>query len=448
MNRLHWHLTDDEGWRLPSRAFHELADIGGTREPQRPPAAAIRRRARGPVRQLQRRRDRGRSWPTRQRLGIDGDARDRHARPRRPRFSPSVPGLRDPDEPADSYRSIQGYPEQRAEPGAASAPTRWWRRCCAEAAALFPGAPIHVGGDEVDERSWSASPAAQALAAARGAERHAAELQAHFLRRRAGHGRAALGRDMGGLGRGGRRRRRRSGGHAALRLALRGKTAELIGRGLRRRRDAGPGLLPRHGRGRRLGRRPAPPGPASSSPETAYRVRADGRACRTGRGGSSACRPASGPNTSTPSRGSTPSSFPRLAAVAEAAWTPRRGEGLAALRGPVAAGADAMKRVAIGGLHTECSSYSPLQQTAADFTRTEGAALVAMVRVDFAALGIAPVPLFHDRSVPGGPVAAATFAAQMDELLAGCGGAAARRRASADARRDVRAGRRGPGGRR
>ena len=77
-----------------------------------------------------------------------------------------------------------------------------------------------------------------------------------------------------------------------------------------------------------------------------------------------------------------------------------------------------MKRVAIGGLHTECSGYSPLEQVAGDFTRTEGAALTAMVPFDFAAHGIAPVPLFHDRSVPGGPVSAATFAAQTAEFMA------------------------------
>ncbi|SHJ23871.1 M81 family metallopeptidase [Wenxinia saemankumensis] len=76
-----------------------------------------------------------------------------------------------------------------------------------------------------------------------------------------------------------------------------------------------------------------------------------------------------------------------------------------------------MKRVAIGGLHTECSSYSPLEQQRGDFTRTEGDALVRMVPVDFAALGLAPLPLFHERSVPGGPVAAGCFAAQRGEFM-------------------------------
>ena len=77
-----------------------------------------------------------------------------------------------------------------------------------------------------------------------------------------------------------------------------------------------------------------------------------------------------------------------------------------------------MKRIAIGGLHTECSSYSPLQQTATDFTRTEGPALLEAVPFDFPAHGIDPIPLFRDSSVPGGPVSDATYAAQKEEFLA------------------------------
>lgn len=75
------------------------------------------------------------------------------------------------------------------------------------------------------------------------------------------------------------------------------------------------------------------------------------------------------------------------------------------------------QRVAIGGLHTECSTGAPLHQQVEDFIRTEGAALSAMAGVDFAAHGVVPVPLFHDRATPGGPVAPACYAAQCDEFL-------------------------------
>jgi microcystin degradation protein MlrC len=78
-------------------------------------------------------------------------------------------------------------------------------------------------------------------------------------------------------------------------------------------------------------------------------------------------------------------------------------------------------RIAVGGIHTECSTYSRLVQSEADFTLSEGPRLAA-------ALGLAPdrdveiVPLFHARSLPGGPVAADTYArfraAFLDRLAA------------------------------
>ncbi|MTH60492.1 M81 family metallopeptidase [Paracoccus litorisediminis] len=73
-------------------------------------------------------------------------------------------------------------------------------------------------------------------------------------------------------------------------------------------------------------------------------------------------------------------------------------------------------RVAIGGIHTECSTYSPLMQVAADFTRTEGQALLDMAGVGPDWHGVEAVPIFHDRSIPGGPVSPDLFAAQCDEF--------------------------------
>ncbi len=82
------------------------------------------------------------------------------------------------------------------------------------------------------------------------------------------------------------------------------------------------------------------------------------------------------------------------------------------------------RRVAIGGFHTECSSYNPLMQSREDFRRTEGADLIARTGFDFAAAGIEAVPLFHEASVPGGPVPRATYDAQCAELLAALAAAA------------------------
>ena len=41
------------------------------------------------------------------------------------------------------------------------------------------------------------------------------------------------------------------------------------------------------------------------------------------------------------------------------------------------------KRIAIGGISTECSTYSPLFQTAADFEKVQGSMLVDLVDFQF-----------------------------------------------------------------
>lgn len=72
-------------------------------------------------------------------------------------------------------------------------------------------------------------------------------------------------------------------------------------------------------------------------------------------------------------------------------------------------------RIAVGGLHTECATASPLMQQAGDFTRVEGAALIDMAGMNRP--DIDAVPIFHDRSLPGGPVDPALFAAQVGEFV-------------------------------
>ncbi len=75
-------------------------------------------------------------------------------------------------------------------------------------------------------------------------------------------------------------------------------------------------------------------------------------------------------------------------------------------------------RIAVGGIHTECSTYNPLLARATDFTILTGAAITASP--DFACLfewdwEIAPT--FHARTIPGGPVERATYEAFRAEFL-------------------------------
>ncbi|QDY70910.1 M81 family metallopeptidase [Qingshengfaniella alkalisoli] len=80
-----------------------------------------------------------------------------------------------------------------------------------------------------------------------------------------------------------------------------------------------------------------------------------------------------------------------------------------------------MKRIVFGGIHTECSTYNPLLQTEDDFAIRSGAGMAAEMELNVPE-GIEMVPLFHARSVPGGPVNAQTYAAFkarfLDELNA------------------------------
>jgi len=64
----------------------------------------------------------------------------------------------------------------------------------------------------------------------------------------------------------------------------------------------------------------------------------------------------------------------------------------------------ALKKIAIGGISTECSSYSPLYQKKDDFQSIQGQALLDLVDFPFSEFYIKPYPLFFNKSVPGGPI--------------------------------------------
>jgi microcystin degradation protein MlrC len=77
-------------------------------------------------------------------------------------------------------------------------------------------------------------------------------------------------------------------------------------------------------------------------------------------------------------------------------------------------------RIAVAGLHTECSTWNPVLMQTADFRVLRGAALLDHSEFhplrDFA---VDWVPLLHARALPGGPIARATYAAFKTEFLDG-----------------------------
>jgi len=75
------------------------------------------------------------------------------------------------------------------------------------------------------------------------------------------------------------------------------------------------------------------------------------------------------------------------------------------------------KRIAIGGISTECSTYSPLFQTAADFEKVQGSLLVDLVDFPFEKYEIDVHPLSYLKSIPGGPVEAGFYAKTKGEFM-------------------------------
>lgn len=179
LNVFHWHLSDDEGWRIEIEALPQLTTIGARQGASEilPPQSG-----KGPETEA--------GFYSK----YDIRALVAHAAALHIEVVPEIdipghttavlnalPSLADPDEPPASYRSIQGYPNNALNP-AVEASYAMLETVFAEVAALFPSPYLHIGGDEVDGQSWLASPLAQALMAREGLA-GTAELQAHFLRR-------------------------------------------------------------------------------------------------------------------------------------------------------------------------------------------------------------------------------------------------------------------------
>jgi len=137
LNVLHWHLSDDQGFRVESKRYPKLQDQGS-----------------------------GGSYYTQAQVReIVAYARDRGIR--------VVPEF---DMPGHSISWFVGYPSLASSPGPYTLPTdynftagafdptresvyRFITRFVAEMAPLFPDRYWHIGGDEVDPRAWESNTA-------------------------------------------------------------------------------------------------------------------------------------------------------------------------------------------------------------------------------------------------------------------------------------------------
>lgn len=178
LNRFHWHLSDDEAWRVEIEAYPELTKVGAWRGHGLaiPPLLGS-----GPEKTggYYSKAAIAEVVALGAQLGIEVVPEidvPGHCYA----MLIALPSLRDPGENG-LYHSIQSFPNNCLNPGV-EAVYPVIEAIFAEMAAMFPSRYFHVGADEVPDDAWASSPIARALLDQLGGG-DAATLQAHFLQR-------------------------------------------------------------------------------------------------------------------------------------------------------------------------------------------------------------------------------------------------------------------------
>ena len=198
LNRFHWHLTEDQGWRLEIRRYPRLTQVGGCRSGTligRPSNDTLQHR-----------------FTTVPHCGFytQDDVREIVAYAAA-RFITVVPEI---ELPGHSQAAIAAYPELGVSGrqldvwrvwGVSDnilAPTdstvAFYRNVLEEVLELFPGPWVHIGGDEAVKTQWTGNPAVEARRQQLGV-RDMHELQSWFIRQMdqflTGRGRRLIGWD-------------------------------------------------------------------------------------------------------------------------------------------------------------------------------------------------------------------------------------------------------------
>ncbi|MGN6224022.1 MAG: beta-N-acetylhexosaminidase [Pseudoxanthomonas sp.] len=177
LNVFHWHLTDDQGWRLEIKRYPKLTEVGAWRIP----AGKAGQGADGkPARY-------GGFYTQAEAREIVEYARQRHIT--------VVPEI---EMPGHAQSAIAAYPEFGATGQAPPVSPDWgvntWlygvedptfeflQNVLTEVMDIFPGQYIHIGGDEADKYQWRNSPSIQARRKALGLADDM-QLQSWFIKR-------------------------------------------------------------------------------------------------------------------------------------------------------------------------------------------------------------------------------------------------------------------------
>lgn len=177
LNTLHWHLTDDNGWRIEIKRYPRLTEIG--------------------------------AWRKETQIGHDGNAFDskcyggyytqdeirdivRYAAERHITIVPEI------EMPGHCMAALASYPWLGCTGGPYEVATAWGvykdiycpsdstfefiEHVLTEVMSLFPSYYIHIGGDEVPKDTWKQSTFCQSLMKKQGLKTED-ELQSYFIRR-------------------------------------------------------------------------------------------------------------------------------------------------------------------------------------------------------------------------------------------------------------------------
>jgi hexosaminidase len=194
-NTFHWHLTEDQGWRIEIKKYPRLTEVGSCRSET----------------QLEKHRQPfvGDNTPH---CGFytQDEVRDvvAYAAKRHITIIPEI------EMPGHSLAALASYPELGCGPGPYQVGTHWGvfpdiycpreetftflENVLTEVMDLFPSHYIHIGGDEAPKTVWEKSPIAQAVIKREGLkDEH--ELQSYFVQRIEkflnAHGRSIIGWD-------------------------------------------------------------------------------------------------------------------------------------------------------------------------------------------------------------------------------------------------------------
>ena len=179
LNTFHWHLTDDQGWRIQIRKYPRLTEVGAWRKHTR---LGHERNAKGFDK-----KPHGGFYTQEEIREVVEYARQRHIT--------VVPEI---EMPGHAQAAIAAYPELGVTGQQLEVWPRWGvnpnifnpsektilflQDVLTEVLELFPGAFIHIGGDEAVKDQWKASPEVQARIKELGLkDEH--EMQSYMVRR-------------------------------------------------------------------------------------------------------------------------------------------------------------------------------------------------------------------------------------------------------------------------